>query len=837
MKTCNAKFASGFLALAVQSALIAMFAVPSAAYSQAAAPAPADDEVTALTHPTNFVELGIGNVSEGSAKFGEYNGLNKAGGYGIGNFSLRGGDAYDDAAGIRRWNLTGADVGLSSREMGAGIADQGVWSANVRIDQLYHAITDTFETPYVGVAGGNVFQLPSNFGPINTTAAANSPSQLVGTRNLSTQQLQDFTNEDVGVTRKNTAFGSTYNFDRQWSVQFDYNHLSETGTKILSVASNAQQGSASAQWAALSKNPWNGEGPVSLLNPYDFKTDTFNLAVNYVGEQAYFTASFFSSIFTDENSALNWDSPYVKSTAALGGTILSGAGVTMPQEYMSTAPSNMFNQLNFKGGYSITPGIKLIGGLSWGRNSQNAPYLIDNSSTMQPGGLPQSSLQGSVINKNANLKVVDSSLKDLALSAGFKYNERLNKTESNVYGWYDIDSPANPRINANTPYSNSKAETELAANYRLTSAQTVNLAYTNEVIERWCENFAAVTSPAGAAGGSSPANAQCLISPKSDENRLALGYRYKVSGDLNANVGYSYGKRTTTVDNNAITSLFDQGGQVNGAGYVNASNYPGFMSYFDASRIQDTVKAGVNWQPTDSLTLSASGRYNKDNYFESTLGEKNGHSSSLNLDAAFSYAENGSIGAYGTIQRREIFALSGASGNGAQDVSNNLTGNYAGLVAPTNIFSTQLNDKDATVGLNLNQKGLLDGKLELTGDASLSLGRTGYTLAVPYYVEPTTVTGVTIVNNVLSCSSSGVLTCGNTPDITNRTLQFKLTGHYAFNKHNKLMFRYIYQKENVVDYYYNGLQYGYTPSSVMPTNQVAPNYSVNVIALSYLHTF
>ena len=197
MKTCNAKFASGILAVAVQSALVAMFSMPTAAFSQtAASPAPADDEVTALTKPTNFIELGIGNVSESSAKFGEYNGLNKSGGYGVGNFNIRGGDAYDGGDGIRRWGLTGTDIGTTSREMGASIADQGLWSANVRFDDLYHAITDTFNTPYVGVQGGNTFTLPSNFGPINTSAppatAKNSTTQLVGTRNFSPAQAADF---------------------------------------------------------------------------------------------------------------------------------------------------------------------------------------------------------------------------------------------------------------------------------------------------------------------------------------------------------------------------------------------------------------------------------------------------------------------------------------------------------------------------------------------------------------------------------------------------------------------------------------------------------------------
>lgn len=48
---------------------------------------------------------------------------------------------------------------------------------------------------------------------------------------------------------------------------------------------------------------------------------------------------------------------------------------------------------------------------------------------------------------------------------------------------------------------------------------------------------------------------------------------------------------------------------------------------------------------------------------------------------------------------------------------------------------------------------------------------------------------------------------------------------------------YIFQQLNSSDYFYNGEQYGATPNRVMPTNQQAPNYSVNVVTVSYIYTF
>jgi hypothetical protein len=39
------------------------------------------------------------------------------------------------------------------------------------------------------------------------------------------------------------------------------------------------------------------------------------------------------------------------------------------------------------------------------------------------------------------------------------------------------------------------------------------------------------------------------------------------------------------------------------------------------------------------------------------------------------------------------------------------------------------------------------------------------------------------------------------------------------------------------DYYYNGLQTGYTPTSLIPTNQVPGSYKVQLVGMSYIQNF
>jgi hypothetical protein len=47
----------------------------------------------------------------------------------------------------------------------------------------------------------------------------------------------------------------------------------------------------------------------------------------------------------------------------------------------------------------------------------------------------------------------------------------------------------------------------------------------------------------------------------------------------------------------------------------------------------------------------------------------------------------------------------------------------------------------------------------------------------------------------------------------------------------------LYQHLKSTDFYYTPLQYGGTPTAMLPTNQQAPSYSVNVITATYIYNF
>jgi hypothetical protein len=67
---------------------------------------PAQTTAASQTTPSKKINFGAGWLNESSYKFGEYNGLGNSGPFGIGNFDIRGGGAYDGND-TYRWRFQG----------------------------------------------------------------------------------------------------------------------------------------------------------------------------------------------------------------------------------------------------------------------------------------------------------------------------------------------------------------------------------------------------------------------------------------------------------------------------------------------------------------------------------------------------------------------------------------------------------------------------------------------------------------------------------------------------------------------------------------------------------
>jgi len=749
---------------AISLAVVGLFNVASA-YAD-------DAEIKALTQPQSSVQVEGIAVDGASAKFGEYNGLNRMGAYGNGALNVRGGSAYtgNEQGDTMRWSVTGDNLGLTSRSANASVSDQGSWNFGINYDQLQHNTSDSYQTPYRGSLGGSTFSLPSGFTSPVILKGSSTSTSASGTQALTSDQKSAFSGMQISNTRYNTTVNGTAIVNPNLNITFEYNNLIQTGAKLGAMGSSSATTGIGSQGVSILPMPTNSQ------------TDTVNLAVNWKDENSHLAASYFGSFFQNGANGV--------SAAQWYGTSAGGAAPANTFQTLSTMPNNVFNQMNLAGGYDFSSKTKLTANASMGQNTQNQGFGGSYDTNLYSGG--QTSMNGVVNTTHLDAKLTDNSVKDLTLTALAKLDERDNLTQSNSYTAYSLATT--PYTVPNTPMSIKQTQLGVGGDYRLTKDQKIGLTLANNAINRWCNQFGGSGSSALFLNSSS-----CVTATSSNENKADVNYKIKAAEDLNFKVAAGYANRKTEYNSKAYVAM--------PSGYVNNGNVLGYQPFFEASRRQVSTKANADWKATEDLGFTLGGKYTIDTYPDSVYGVQNGFGWSLNFDTTYAYSQEGTISAYATQQNLQRTFVSSTS----------LT-----PTAATN-WTNQLNTNTTTLGISAKQNGLADGKLGLTADMTYSVANSIYT----------TGSGV---GGACPAASSGQA-CGTLPGIQNNLAIVKLGGNYQLDKNQKIGLMYWWQHLYSNDFYYNGYAMGTSSAQVLPTNQTAPSYNINVFMANYTYTF
>jgi MtrB/PioB family decaheme-associated outer membrane protein len=872
---------------AVHGAIIAMALTPIV---HAADPSAPNSAARALTSPTDVVEVGAGYVSDRSLKFGQYNGLFNQGIYGIFNFDLRGGGAYDSGD-PTRWRIVGTDLGLDTRNVSGEYGQQGAFRITGSFDQLRSNRSDTYQTPYMG-DGTNTLTLPSTWVvprvPQLSTTAGNfrglspvtglAPVVVGGilTQPTATQQatvnstiaadVPAFHNVDLATKRTTEDVGFNYNINSRWDIKASAKHQTRDGVKVLSLVS--------------------GTSAVTLPDLIDQTTDQYNVALNYTGENAFFQAAYYGSVFKNSVGSMTWQNPFIQ---------------TPTFSTMSSAPSNEFHQFSLTGGYKFSPTSKLVLNASYGRGTQNDTFLADPGNS--PLGVPVSSLNGRVDWTSFLAKFTARPTKGLNFLASYKYDDRDNRTPVNTYEFYDAGEPksataspfnaalglpagtlgSNINIYANRPYSKKVNQATIEGDYAIASGNWLKAGYQYEQIERSCPG----------------SWINCADAPKTRENTLRAEWRFNAMEDLNGRLGYARSQRRVDYDENAWLALVPManvvpagGATTSVLGFFNQTGLGGFgpvapfvplqsgdlgiffpnnsalpqglygsrndiheiigMRRFNmADRDRDKVRSSINWQASERVSVQGALDYNKDNYKNSVFGLTDAQSWALNLDGTFAVNDALSASAYYTYedQRSQSAGASYASGtitNAAfvGQAGNSLVSggcfstvtlkNQNAKIDPCLNWSTDMRDKVDTFGAAFNYRGLMGGRLDLLGDLIYTHARTNNDVRGGQYVN----------NPFAAAAPAPALPAGTPavffipgtalPTVTTKTVEFRLSGLYAIDPQSAVRVAYWFQRLTSNDYSFEGMQYG-TITSVIPTNEQPFSYRVHVIGVSYLY--
>ena len=872
------------------------------AYSQtapaapAATTAPAPVDPASQTKPSSFFDFGVGGVSGSSFKFGEYNGLQNSGPFGIGNFDIRGGAAYDSDSTLR-WRMKGTDLGLEVRSISAEIGRQGKFIFYAGYSELRANRSDTFQTPYLGAGTGNL-TLPTNWlvpvvaqrsatsqnfrvldpvagsGSYYSTAGvltAPTAAQLATNASIRAVDLPAFQNVYLSTKRTKAEVGVKLNLSDKLDIPASYSYEHKSGLKAL--------GAVSSQVS---------ESGIILPIPIDFDTSQANAAVTYRIKKLLVSAAYYGSYFTDNVPFYTYQDPADLTKNAT----------------LANAPSNQFNQFTFMAAEKFKHDMKLVVSGSYGRNTQNDAFIAPGAA--QNGqlafGLPVPSLNGLVVSSLVNGKFTAKPTKTWNIIAAYKYTNRDNQTPVNTYYFQDANesksgtsnfaglygNPAtlgsNTNIYANRPYSWKSNEVTGEAEHALANKQWLAASYKWEKLDRSCPG----------------SWIDCSDARTTDEHTLGVNWYRTSIGSFTGRADYAYSWRRGVYNENAFLALVPMANQVPTGGatqslysFLKATGFNGFgpaaglpstpltgdaaiytpnnnaipnalygsrnainelaglRRFTVADRNRNKVFADLDFQVSDKFSLHTNGELTADDFVHTAYGIRKDMFWEASIDASYTPSATTVVDIFYTYDDKHTQSRGDAYGSNSttafvgQAADTAVSGgcfttvatkNAVAKIDPCLAYAKTDRNKYDTLGFTLSKKGMLNGNLELAAQVLYNRGRT-YTAA----------SGGSYVNNPLALAAPApALVAGtpavfyiaaqNYPVVRDDEITLTPTASYVFKKKVTLKAFYLFQKMMTTDWIYLGMQYG-TGSNFLPTNEKAPNYTISAGGLSLVYMF
>ena len=868
---------------------VALILAASALPAVAAEGEEVDPVVAALTLPSNLLDLSVGNVSDGSYKFGEYNGLQEKGAFINGGFDLRGSESYDSDS-ATRWRLQASDLGLNTRSAKGEYGQQGLYRLTFAVTQLRHNISDSYHTPYLG-SGTAVQTLPGTWlvplVPRVSTSSANarglssavtsaqalvsgvltSPTaaHLTTASNLQAADLGAFQLHPLFTERDRYEAGALFNVSPQWQFTASATRENKSGAKAMGTVTRSTGGDISA----------------ILADPIDQTTDQFNLGAAWRGKANFLQLAYYGSRFDNNIRGLTW------SNWAQPATSMT----------MSSAPGNQAHQFSLVAGHDFSTNTRVVANASYGRNTQNQSYLTDASTVL----VPVSSLSGEVVSKNFGLRLTSRPQRVVNLSLGFKHDERQNRTPVHVYAYYDANEAAgasninaafstalgtaagllksNANVNANRPYSRKLDQVYADVDFRYADSQVIKASAEWQRIERWCDGTWIACADADRTretkGG---LEWRGTFADSRLNTRLAYGRSQRKVGTYNENAflavvpmanvspstatggvsAYSYMVANGLTGYGPVAGYLATTGNANiffpgnnalaNAMYANAnriSELGGMRRYNMADRNRDKVRWSADYQAGETVTLQASADYNKDHYTDSRYGLTGAKDWSGNMEATWTPSEQFTATVFYTHEDQR--AQTAGNSYTANSSTANVSGftvvsggcfatialrNASNKIDPCTDWATDMHDKVDVLGLNFERSGFLDDKLGLSGEVTYTQARTDNLVAGGSYANnPLAVAGAPAGTIAAYYIPAAAL-----PTVKADALEVRLGMRLTLDEASNVRFTWLYGHYRSTDYAYNGMQFG-SLSGVLPTLELAPQYGVHLVALGYSHRF
>jgi MtrB/PioB family decaheme-associated outer membrane protein len=374
------------------------------------------------------------HVSDDSARFGNYTGLDEKGAYANADAEL----VYR-ADGGYAISLDARDVGLDSRSILLQAGRQGSWTVDLSWDEIPRRLDDTGRTVYSGL-GSDTLSLPSGWVRGNFT----------GDLAALDANLRDFT---LGWDRQTAGLGFEFIQSGNLRYEADWSRQTKEGRGLT--------------WGNFLGTA------TELAKPLDYQTDQVDAAVIYAASKWNVRLGYFGSFFSNKDLSLTWENPF--NGPSLGR--------------MALAPDNRYHQAQLSGRYLFsTWDTSLNASYARGRAEQTDSLLAYTINPAIPAqALPAADFDGRADTTAANLRLTTRPLERLRVVGEYRLNERDNK--SSQYDWAAVQADAFQTLTFQNPaYGFENRDLSLLADYRFSRLVQGGLGWQQKVREREYQN-------------------------------------------------------------------------------------------------------------------------------------------------------------------------------------------------------------------------------------------------------------------------------------------------------------------------------------------------------------
>jgi len=300
------------------------------------------------------------------------------------------------------------------------------------------------------------------------------------------------------------------------------------------------------------------------------------------------------------------------------------------------------------------------------------------------------------------------------------------------------------------------------------------------------------------------------IAQESDEDRYFVEYRNTMAQGISGRLKYQYMQRRSDINHLRTPS-----------GNANLNTVAYFYSAYDVANFdQNMVKANIDFNPMDRLTIGVGGTWKKTNYKDlQYYGRTDDTTTLVDLNVA-----------YGTPDKWQVSAIANWGLVEFNQAYHQGTGPFPnGTQTPTDFDWGTENTQDYWL-VGVSGDWMVTPQLKLTASASYMKTSGGVDFWSGNYAGTGGYLGGPLVNYVTD----------NT-----KTTRFQIKGDYAFNKNWSATFGYAYEKYDYADDQMRGYQ-GYYPyyQNLGSTNNswftgayANPSYDANIVWVMFKYRF